>query len=135
MHTQELIDLRDALRYFSDAGSLLFESQRASEHPVAFCAEHEGLLWLATIDDALPDPTARHTLRVRVRFTDGMHAIELHGQLACSVDARAAHWLETPLVEQALHGVDGRRVLLALRVSRYRVRELAPRGESRALVA
>lgn len=125
MRSEELSELRDALRYFSEAGTLMLDTQAPNTRRVAFCAEHEGLLWLAAATDGLPGIERRRTSAARVRFSDGWHEVELRGTLSCTVDAQAAAWLESPLVEQALRGSRGPHLLLGFQVARCSVRDVA----------
>lgn len=126
MRSEELLELRDALRYFSEAGTLTLDTQAPTARRVAFCAEEEGLLWLATSVVGLPSIERRRSSVARVRFSDGWHEVELRGTLSCTVDASAAAWLDSPLVEQALSEVEGERVLVGLQITRCIVRDLEP---------
>ena len=136
MRTEHLLELRDALRYFSEAGSLTLDTNAPVARRVAFCAEHEGLLWLATSTDGLPPIEARRSSAACVRFSDGWHEVELRGTISCTVDAQAAAWLESPLVEQALGDAHGPRVLVGLQIARCSIREVSElRAGREALVA
>lgn len=126
MRSEELLELRDALRYFSEAGTLTLDTQAPTGRRVAFCAEQEGLLWLATSVEGLPAIERRRSSTARVRFSDGWHEVELRGTLSCTVDANAASWLDSPLVEQALAEMHGERVVVGLQVSRCTIRDVDP---------